>query len=146
MATTNLDRQVEARLRDRGQRYTTARRAVVATLVSGDGPRSAAEIHTELERIVPLSSLYRSLTVLEEAGAVAPHHGARGLTRYEIAEWLVGHHHHLVCVDCGIVEDIEIPEAHESRLRHLIDDVSAAASFSPTDHSLEIEGRCNRCT
>ena len=95
---------------------------------------------------MPLSSLYRSLTVLEEAGVLAPHHGAKGLTRYEMAEWLTGHHHHLVCVSCGVVEDIEIPETHERSLRSLIADVSGAAAFAPSDHSLEIEGRCARCS
>lgn len=145
MATSSLDRQVEGRLRDRGVRYTRARRAVVSALTAGGGPRSAAEIHDDLNRDVPISSLYRSLAVLEDAGAIAPHHGTRGLTRYEIAEWLTGHHHHLVCIDCGRVEDIEIPDGHEDRLRVLIREVSDAASFAATDHSLEIEGRCNRC-
>jgi Fe2+ or Zn2+ uptake regulation protein len=145
MATTSIDRQVEGQLRQHGIRYTSGRRAVVRALAAADGPRSAAELHSQLVTNVPLSSLYRSLTILEEAGVLAPHHGARGITRYEMAEWLSGHHHHLVCVDCGGVEDIEIPVEHERRLRRLIADVTAAASFTPTDHTLEIEGRCAKC-
>jgi Fur family transcriptional regulator, ferric uptake regulator len=145
MATSTVDRQVEGQLRQHGIRYTTGRRAVISALAGAEGPRSAAELHADLAPAVPLSSLYRSLTVLEEAGVLAPHHGTKGLTRYEIAEWLAGHHHHLVCVSCGSVEDIEIPEDHERRLRDLISDVAAAASFMPSDHSLEIEGRCARC-
>ena len=145
MATTSLDRQVEGQLRQHGIRYTSGRRAVVRVLAAAEGPRSAAELHSDLAPTVPLSSLYRSLTVLEEAGVLAPHHGTKGLTRYEIAEWLAGHHHHLVCTGCGSVEDIQIPEGHERRLRDLIADVASAAGFAPTDHSLEIEGNCPRC-
>jgi Fur family ferric uptake transcriptional regulator len=83
---------------------------------------------------------------LEEAGVVIPHFGAKGLTRYELAEWLTGHHHHLVCVVCGSVEDVEIPTAYESQVRGLVDTISAIASFTPLNHALEVEGRCARCT
>jgi len=145
MPIQQFDRQVESRLRERDIRYTVGRRAVVNALRTADGPRSAAELHEQLGSAAPLSSIYRSLRVLEYAGVLTPHFGAKGLSRYEIAEWLAGHHHHLVCVECGAVEDIEIPAAHEDRLRRLIDDLATAASFSATDHSLEIEGRCSRC-
>lgn len=77
---------------------------------------------------------------------VEPHFGARGVTRYELAEWIAGHHHHLICVECGSVEDVEIPRPHEARVRRLVDEIAAAASFRPSDHTLEIEGRCSQCT
>jgi Fe2+ or Zn2+ uptake regulation protein len=76
---------------------------------------------------------------------VAPHHGARGITRYEIAEWLAGHHHHLVCVDCGAVEDIELPPSLEKELEVLVGQVSKMSEFSASGHSLEVDGRCTRC-
>ena len=145
MPSTNLDREVEQRLGDHQVRYTRGRRVVVSALAASDGPRSAAELHSEIGPDLPLSSLYRSLSVLEEAGVVIPHHGARSLTRYELAEWLSGHHHHLVCVECGSVEDIEIPKEHESRVTTLVEELSERASFTPLGHALEIEGRCARC-
>ena len=144
MVPASHDRQVEVRLRDREIRYTKGRKAVVRALFDSDGPKSAAELHQDLRSLVPLSSLYRSLAVLEEAGVIAPHHGKVG-TRYELAEWLAGHHHHLVCTDCGVVEDVDIPEGRETQLRELIRDLARAASFTATDHALEIEGRCARC-
>lgn len=146
MTTGGIDRQVETRLGSRGIRYTKGRRAVVAALAKADGPKSAEELHRDLDASVPLSSLYRSLTVLERAGVVAPHHGTKRLTRYEIAEWLAGHHHHLVCTHCGQVEDVDISADDERRLHSVIGHVSAAALFAPMDHSLEIEGRCARCS
>ena len=145
MPTPSLDREVEKRLHAGGVRYTRGRRAVVAALADGDGPRSAAELHEEIGAIVPLSSLYRSLTVLEETGVVVPHFGAKGLTRYELAEWITGHHHHVICVECGLVEDIAIPQPHEAKVEALIKDIGDLVAFTPISHALEIEGRCERC-
>lgn len=144
MTTPTLDRQVESRLGEHKVRYTRGRRAVIDALVTSDGPRSAAELDATLPDF-PLSSLYRTLGVLEHAGVVAPHHGSRGVTRYEIAEWLSGHHHHVVCIDCGAVEDIEIPAEDERLLDELIGGVSKSVAFDPIDHSLEIVGRCVNC-
>lgn len=146
MVVTSLDREVEKRLAGRDIRYTRGRRSVVSKLASSDGPLSAAELHEAGERTVPLSSIYRSLAVLEEAGVLAPHHGTKGLTRYELAEWLKGHHHHLVCIECGSVEDVEVEERHESQVDRLVSEISSAAAFVPSSHALEIEGRCARCT
>jgi Fe2+ or Zn2+ uptake regulation protein len=94
---------------------------------------------------VPVSSVYRSLAVLEEAGVVEPHHGARGLTRYEMAEWVAGHHHHMVCESCGAVEDIELPSDLEVELERLVGRVAGLSSFAVTGHALEVDGRCMRC-
>lgn len=117
----------------------------MSILATSDGPLSASELHERTDGSLPLSSIYRSLTVLEEAGVLAPHHGAKGLTRYELAEWLKGHHHHLVCMECGSVEDVEVNEGHESKVDQVVNDISSAASFVPFNHALEIEGRCARC-
>ena len=146
MATTLLDREVAKRLGDHAVRYTRGRRTVVATLADAGGPLSAAELHTTVGGDLPLSSIYRSLAVLEDAGVLAPHHGAKGLTRYELAEWLTGHHHHVICVSCGTVEDIDVPAPLESQVRQLVSDIGASIEFLPIDHTLEIEGRCARCS
>lgn len=145
MTKSTLDRQIELRLRDQDVRFTKGRRAVVAALAGASGPMSAAELSQELAPDVPLSSIYRTLTVLDEAGVVTHHLGAKGLTRFELAEWLTGHHHHLVCVDCGSVSDVDIPDAKEKSVRSLVSEIAALASFQATDHALEIEGRCSRC-
>jgi len=143
---TTLERQIGTRLSDHGVRFTRARRAVVTSLASVDGPQSAAELHKLLGGGVPLSSLYRTLAVLEEVGILAPHHGTRGLTRYELAEWLNGHHHHLVCVDCGAVDDVHLSPGMEDTLEAVVRSVTSDASFEAAGHSLEIEGRCGRCS
>lgn len=141
----SVDGQVERRLREHEVRYTAHRRAVVAALAASEGPRSAAELHASLGDEVPLSSLYRSLAVLEDAAILTPHLGARDVTRYELAEWITGHHHHLVCIDCGAVEDVELPAPAETKVRDLVEGVGADSSFTAMGHTLEIEGRCARC-
>lgn len=146
MAKSTLDRQVEIHLLDHEVRYTRGRRAVVNALARAQGPMSAAELGKHVGDVVPLSSLYRTLSVLEEAGVVKHHLGAKGLTRYELDEWLTGHHHHLVCLQCGRVTDIEIPPAKEENVRELVTAISDLASFSPSDHDLEIEGICAECS
>lgn len=145
MTTANLNRQVEKRLQAHSVRFTTGRSRLVAALARVDGPKSAAELHKTVRPPMPLSSLYRTLSVLEDAGVVVPHFAKKGTTRYELAEWLQGHHHHLVCVDCGEVEDIALTGHHERQVKTLVTDIGRATSFTPIDHTLEIEGRCQRC-
>ncbi len=146
MQATRLEREIQSRLSEYEIRFTQGRKAVVAALAASEGPRSAAEIHDTIDGRVPLSSLYRSLSVLEEAGVLEPHHGTKGITRYELAEWLTGHHHHLVCVDCGSVDDVHLSSAAEAELERLVSTITAEADFRGTGHALEIDGRCGRCS
>jgi Fur family transcriptional regulator, ferric uptake regulator len=145
VTTANLHREIEQRLQTARVRYTKGRRAVIELLATADGPLSASEVHDRLEGAVPLSSIYRSLSVLEEADVLIPHFGQKGLTRYELAEWLLGHHHHLVCIDCGGVEDFELPDPMEAEVTRLVRGIGDLTKFEPVNHALEIEGRCARC-
>ncbi len=95
--------------------------------------------------MVPVSSVYRTLAVLEGAGVVEPHHSTKGVTRYEIAEWLAGHHHHLICLECGVVDDFELPGGLEGELERLVGRVSDLSQFTASSHSLEVAGRCSKC-
>lgn len=141
---SHMHRQIEQRLLDHDIRYTRGRRAVVDALDAADGPRSAAELSPDLPS-VPLSSLYRTLAVLEDAHVVVPHLSTKGVARYELAEWLAGHHHHLVCAECGRVEDVDVPERYEAQVHDIVSAISSQASFTATNHALEIEGMCSQC-
>lgn len=142
---TTTDRQIEHRLAERQIRYTQGRRSVVAALDAADGPLTASDLVAVMGEQVPLSSLYRTLAIFEEVGVVTPHLSTRGLARYELSEWLTGHHHHLVCVQCGIVEDVDVPQFEEDQVQNLVTSIASAAAFSATNHALEIEGMCARC-
>jgi len=117
---------------------------VLDAFASADGPRTAAEIHRALGT-VPLSSLYRNLGVLVEAGVLAQHHGADETTRYEPAEWLTEHHHHLVCVSCGSITDVAASVDQEAMMGHLVDALAGPSGFAVSGHRFEIEGRCATC-
>ena len=142
--TQQLERDVEQRLAAHGVRFTRGRRRVIDTVAGADGPRTASEIHSAL-MTVPLSSLYRSLGVLTDAGVLALHHGADETTRYELSESLSEHHHHLVCVSCGAISDVAASEEQEATVDRLVEALADTAGFAVTGHRLEIEGRCIRC-
>ena len=144
MPTAAVDHQIEAVLADRGLRYTRGRRAVIRILLAAAGPLSVAQIQKTLHGEEPLSSLYRSCAVLEKAGILSPH-TARGLTRYELAEWLMGHHHHLICAECGNIDDFTLPAEMEQTFGTLIGRAAESQGFLATDHMLEISGVCRRC-
>ncbi len=144
MVSQQLERDVEHRLADHGVRFTVGRRRVLAAVAGADGPRTATELHADLSGSVPLSSLYRSLGVLADAGILSQHHGAEE-TRYELAEWLDEHHHHLVCVNCGTVDDVTASPEHEALVDRLVAAFAASSDFAVSGHRFEIEGRCARC-
>ncbi len=139
-----LHESVRRTLSSHDVRYTSGRKKVIETLQGAPGPRSAAELLAETTG-VPLSSLYRSLTVLDEAGVLRRQHDADGLARYELAEWLTGHHHHAVCTECGAVEDIELGDGAEASLESMLDGLSRSIGWKLTGHSLEVEGVCRSC-
>ena len=145
MTTTQMQQDVKARLAQHDVRFTQGRAQVISALANADGPRSAAELHDDLDQSVPLSSLYRSMAVMTDAGVLSPHHRAKGFTRYELAEWLTEHHHHLVCITCGSVDDITLSADLEATLQLLTDHVSTLGAFTATGHALEIDGTCGAC-
>jgi Fe2+ or Zn2+ uptake regulation protein len=143
--STELHELVKERLATDEIRYTTGRRSVVASIQMASGPRTAAELSRGPRMAVPVSSMYRTLSILEETDVLRKHHGPDGVARYELAEWLTGHHHHLVCVSCGAIEDIEVPRHAESELNAIVDSLGEDAGFRVLDHVLEIEGVCRSC-
>jgi Fe2+ or Zn2+ uptake regulation protein len=134
---------VLAKLRRVNQRYTASRRALVDTLVTAGAPVTIPEVVRA--GAVPVSSVYRNLTVLENAGAVRRIVTDHEFSRYELAEDLLGHHHHLVCGGCGLVEDFTLPEPEERRLASALALVARHRRFGVIEHRLHLVGTCPRC-
>lgn len=143
MKEREIDELVRGRLSERNIRYTGGRKALIRAVQSARGPQSAAEIHKQVKRSVPISSLYRSLAIMEEAGVLSLHQGK--VTRFELAEWLTGHHHHLLCIECGKVDDVELDDASEHLLTRLAAKAGGRAGYEESGHRLEIEGLCRKC-
>lgn len=145
MVNPKIHEQVESRLARSEIRYTPGRRQVVGVLERAEGPRSASDLYRDLDGNLPLSSLYRSLAVLAEAKVLASHHGKGRVVLYELAEWLVGHHHHRRCEGCGSMDDIKLSSNSEEMLEQIASHVTHDLGFVATGHSLEIVGRCGAC-
>jgi Fur family ferric uptake transcriptional regulator len=142
--SSELENRMAARLRGASQRLTPNRRAVIEVLSRARQPLTMPEI-LGARRDLAQSSVYRSLTVLEQAGVVRRVRTEGDFARYELAEELTEHHHHLVCANCGAVEDVVVP----ARLERSVDDAVAAMAnargFEPRSHRLDIVGLCPRC-
>ena len=140
----DLHGTVEASLRAVGQRYTTKRRALVSLLERTGRPLSIAELVNSRTGL-PQSSIYRNLSVLEHAGAVRRVITEGEFARFELTEALTEHHHHLICSNCGTVQDVTIPGDLESTMDRTIDRVARRSGFAHVRHRLDLIGTCRRC-
>lgn len=135
---------VERRLRLVDQRYTAGRRAIVDLLVSAGHPVSIGDIAERLPGL-PRSSAYRHLTDLHAAGLVRRVTASDDFTRFELAEDLTEHHHHLLCVNCGKVIDVTLPDGFEQQLTDAVTQLADAAGFQAHAHRLDVLGLCAAC-
>ena len=142
--TEDLHAVVEARLRDADQRYTPKRRELVEALQRSGRPAWVSDL-VGGRRGQPQSSVYRNLGVLEQVGVVRRVITEEGVARYELAEDLTTHHHHLVCRSCGAVEDVTIPARLERTVERTLAEAAAAADFEGALHRVDLIGTCRDC-
>ena len=133
---------VAERLRSVGQRYSNGRRELVDVL-GESGPLTIDAIRRR--RDLPLSSLYRNLAALEEAGVVRRVPSHDDTAHYELSEELDEHHHHLLCTSCGSVTDFVMPAALEKALHRAVAAAADDAGFEASGHSVELTGTCVSC-
>ena len=147
MRTTEIDIHgtADEHLRRSGQRYTTNRRSLVEALVDAPGPVTVVELLVSIDGMAQ-SSAYRNLAVLEEAGVVHRIVTDDDTARYELAEHLTGHHHHLICARCGAIVDIDVPTLIEDEMRRLSVAVAAEHDFRIDHHRLDLVGTCGGCS
>ena len=125
----DLDATATARLRSAGQRYTTQRRRLIELLADAGSPVSIPDILAGGSGLKQ-SSVYRNLAALEQAGVVRRLVTDEEFGRYELAEDLIGHHHHLVCSRCGKMRDVDVPEELERTLERTLDRIAKRAGFA----------------
>ena len=141
---TDLHTTAAQRLRTDGQRYTTGRRALVTLLDEATRPLTIAEL-LELDRSLAQSSAYRNLAVLERGGVVHRLVTTDEFARFELAEDLTEHHHHLICSACGSMEDFTVSPQLESSLEKAFAKASDSAGFTTQYHRLDLVGLCPTC-
>jgi Fur family ferric uptake transcriptional regulator len=101
---------------------------------------SAEDVYKQLiaEGIdVGLATVYRVLTQFEQAGILMRHHFESGKAVYELNQG--GHHDHLVCLQCGRVEEFYDPEIERRQVK-----IAKERGFTIHDHSLHIYADCTK--
>ncbi|CAN5119532.1 Fur family transcriptional regulator [soil metagenome] len=139
----DLHAAVGSRLIESDQRYTAGRRSLVDALAGAGRPLTAAEVLTAGG--LAQSSAYRNLSVLEDCGVVHRVAGSDEFARFELAEDLTAHHHHLICTVCGSVADFTVSDRLERSLEEAMEVVADTTGFTPDHHRLDLLGRCGSC-
>lgn len=102
---------------------------------------SAEDVYKELldaGEEVGIATVYRVLTQFEVAGLIKRHNFEEGHSVFEVDHG--EHHDHLVCVQCGEVEEF-VDEVIEKRQA----EIAEQAGLKMTDHNLTIYGFCRKC-
>lgn len=132
------------RLRRIAQRYTSGRRDIVGVLAATDRPLTIPEIVEHGDGLA-VSSVYRNLATLEQAGIAVRIVTARDHARYELSEPFGQHHHHLVCIYCGQVSDFTLPAQTEAALDQALQRIARKNGYEPDAHRLDLTGACPDC-
>jgi Fur family ferric uptake transcriptional regulator len=138
MASDDIDsfRQI---ITSNGYRLTSARESTFRLLISPE-PQSIRELLAKANGQIDRVSVYRSLELFEKLGIV--HRIYVGWKyKLELSDEFVAHHHHLSCLSCGDVIDIE----DEKHIDDFIREVAHKFGFVPRRHQFEIDGYCKQC-
>jgi Fur family ferric uptake transcriptional regulator len=130
------------KLAEQGYRLTPQRIMVISAIEDSDGHISAEEIYAQVIAKYPqvnISTVYRTLELLKRLGLVTETDLGEGRVRYHPAG--KGHHHHLVCQQCGAIIDLD-----ESILSDLKSALLREYQFSADLRHLAIFGRCVQCS
>jgi Fur family ferric uptake transcriptional regulator len=128
-------------LRKAGLKVTMPRVKIMEILaVSATHHLSAEDIYKKLlesNEDIGLATVYRVLTQFEAAGLVTRHHFEGGTAVFELNRG--EHHDHVVCVDCGHVEEFSDPGIEERQ-----SEAARQLGFAIADHSLILYGHSRR--
>ena len=125
-------------------RATRQRTAVLAQLAEAGDFISAQELYARLRSAgesVGLSTVYRTVQALATSDDIDVIVTADGEARYRAcAPSRIGHHHHLVCRQCGRTVEVRNPT-----VERWADKVGREHGFQEVSHTLEIFGLCSAC-
>jgi Fur family ferric uptake transcriptional regulator len=128
-------------LTEAGFRLTSARRVICATLTATGGhltPDELVEAVRERDAGIGRMTVYRTLEILCDLGQVRPVYLSTGAAHYVVLE--NGHHHHLVCNQCG-----QVIEFSDCVIEPMAEVISERFDFVIEGHLLELYGRCGAC-
>ncbi len=134
------------RLRTAGLKVTLPRVKVLGVLeqsreASDPEHLTAEEVYRQLIETgaeIGLATVYRVLSQFETAGLVKRHHFESGQAVFELNDGK--HHDHIVCMQCGKVEEFTDPVIEERQQR-----IASSREFDLDKHSLVLYGNCLGC-
>ncbi|HTT77222.1 MAG TPA: transcriptional repressor [Candidatus Binataceae bacterium] len=132
--------EFDARCQKRGIALTPQRLAVIQALLAAENHPSADEICAAVRRThrhVSLATVHRILEQFCEMGEARKVTLLHDVARYD---GNLEPHHHVLCVRCRRVHDIEMPEADK-----LLEGKTSLGQFALLRCTLEIEALCGRC-
>ncbi len=132
-------------LATQGLRLTHERSIIVEDVFSQHEHFDAEQIVERLTpqkggRRVSRSTVYRTLTLLEEAGLIRKVARPNDRDVYE-HDYGYPQHDHLICGECG-----ELIEFHNAEISRVLEQVAAEHGFRMSGHRLEVYGRCRECS
>jgi Fe2+ or Zn2+ uptake regulation protein len=140
VTTADLDKELIAALRERGQRVTLPRLLVHRHVRRSDQHVTPEQIHAELATQHPglsPATIYGTLDLLDELGFVRRVSTPRGGTVYDSR---IAEHHHVICRSCGRIEDIDARVDTRA-----VERAARAAGFHVDHGQLALSGLCRDC-
>lgn len=137
-------KQLISNLKNQGERITIVRREIVTVLTESSKPLSANEIIkllAERRLTVNKTTVYRQLDLLREYNMIHEIRLNDRTRRFEISKENEEHHHHLVCLKCKKIEDINFKED----IHRQEEIIRKKKRFKVLQHSLEFFGLCKNC-
>ena len=135
------ERKAATILRQHGYKLTPQRRAIIQAIASSQDHLTPAAIYEKVHQDHPaigLVTIYRTLDKLAKLGLICELHAGGSCHSYTISA--SGHHHHLICSNCGTV--VDFPGVG---LNEMEQDLSRETGFRIDDHLLEFIGLCQAC-
>ncbi|MEJ2186557.1 MAG: transcriptional repressor [Gemmatimonadota bacterium] len=132
--------QFQVSARKAGAKLTHQRLEIFRAVASSDEHPSVEAIYKVVQQTVPtisLDTVYRTLWLLTDLGLLRTVGPRQGSVRFDAN---LDHHHHYVCVRCGLVRDFESPELNALRIPRSVDRFGQVESAH-----VEVRGLCAGC-
>jgi Fur family ferric uptake transcriptional regulator len=141
----NRIERIKKQLHSSSYKLTPQREATVRVLLENEEDHLSAEdvylLVKEKSPEIGLATVYRTLELLTELKVVDKINFGDGVSRYDLRKEGAAHfHHHLVCMECGTVNEIV-----EDLLEEVEEVIERDWKFQIKDHRLTFHGICYRC-
>lgn len=139
------------KVKDCGYRITAGREAIIEALSVTYDHLSAEDVYSRIHDRYPnvgLTTIYRTLDMLVNAGLVFKFDFGDGKARYELTEGPKGahHHHHLVCTGCKrVIDYTDFIDDELELLRRTEKGLSDKYRFRIDNHLIQFYGKCTEC-